>query len=108
MSEYWTQAAEEILSEEGIELTAEQAARIGKALAGCASVECEYSGVVERTRPGKPQKSPEQLRIERFEDIIRRLCTRFGVDIDVNAGELIYLTPVGTSHWGTHRERLPG
>jgi hypothetical protein len=107
MSEYWTMAIPEILAEEGIEITAEQAVSLGKAIAGCASVEAEYSGVVERTKPGKPQKSEERQRIERLEEIIRRLGVRFGVGIDVNAGEINYLTPVGASHWGTHRETLP-
>lgn len=107
MSEYWAESIAEILSEEGIALTQEQATRIGKAVAGCASVEYEYSGIAASTAPGKPQKSEEQKRIERLEEIIHRLGRRFGVGVDVNAGEINYLTPVGTSHWGTTRERLP-
>jgi len=107
MSEYWTESIAEILAEEGISLTQEQAVRIGKAVAGCASVEAEYSGIVASTAPGRPQKSEDQKRIERLEEIIRRLGVRFGVGVDVNAGEINYLSPVGTSHWGTTRERLP-
>ena len=107
MSEYWTQVIEEILSEEGINVTGEQASRIGKAVAGCATVEAECSGIVEQTRPGSTQKSPDKLRIERLEEIIERLGRRFGVGVDPNTAEISYLTPVGASHWGTTRERLP-
>lgn len=107
MSNYWTEIIGDVLAEEGIEITSEQAARLGKSIAGCASVEIESSGIAEQTRPGKPQPSEEQKRIERLEEIIQRLGKHFGVGVDINAGEILYETPVGTSHWGTSRKRLP-
>lgn len=107
MSDYWAAIIGDVLAEEGIEISAEQAARLGKSIAGCASVEIECSGLAEQTRPGKPQPTEDEKRIKRLEEIIRRLGMRFGVGIDISAGDIIYNTPVGTAHWGTHRERLP-
>lgn len=106
MSEYWAESVAQILCEEGINLTQEQATRVGKAFADCASVEVEYSGIAEQTRPGKPQKSPEQIRIARLEECIRRLSARYGVGINPDSMEISYLTPVGTSHMGTTQERI--
>lgn len=107
MSEYWTTIIGDVLAEEGIEITSEQATRLGKSIAGCASVEVEATGVAEQTRAGKPQPSEEQKRIDRLEEIIQRLGKHFGVGVDINAGEILYETPVGTSHWGTASKRLP-
>lgn len=106
MSEYWTITIGEILAEESIACTSEQLERIGRALAGAASVETEYSGIAAQTKPGAPQKSPERQRIARLEECIQRLSRRFGVGIDPDRMEINYMTPVGTSHYGTHREDL--
>ena len=104
---YWEDTLSEILDENGVTASRQQVVEIAKAIQGAREVEAEYSGIVEQTRPGKPQKSPEQVRIERLEECIRRLGARFGVGIDPNQMEITYYTPVGTGHMGTARETLP-
>jgi len=103
---YWEDTLSEILDENGVTASRQQVVAIAKALEGAREVEAECTGVVERTRLGTAKKSPEQLRIEWLEYIIARLGRRYGVTVDINAGELIYLTPVGSGHMGTRRERL--
>lgn len=103
---YWEDTLSEIFDENGVTASRQQVEAIAKAIEGAREVEAECTGLIERTRPGSPQKSPEQLRIERLEDCIRRLSARFGVGIDPDRMELVYLTPVGTSHMGTTRETL--
>lgn len=105
---FWEDTLSEILDENGVTASRQQVVAIAKAIQGAASVEAEYTGIVEQTRPGAPQKSPEAQRIERLEECIRRLGARFGVGIDPNLMEINYYTPVGTSHWGTTRETLRG
>ena len=103
---YWEDTLSEILDENGVTASRQQVVEIAKAIQGAREVEAEYSGIVEQTRPGKPQKSPEAIRIERLEECLRRLSARYGVGIDPNTMEVSFLTPVGTSHMGTHREPI--
>lgn len=103
---YWIDTLSEIFDEHGIAATTEQLAAVARDVAGAASVEIEYSGLPQRTRPGAPQKSPDTLRIERLEEAVRRLSWRLGVTTSVERMEISYLTPVGTSHYGTTREDL--
>lgn len=103
---YWEDSLSEILDENGVTASRQQVVEIAKAIQGAREVEVEYSGIAEQTRPGKPQKSPETLRIERLEECVRRLGVRFGVGIDPSTMEISYYTPVGTSHVGTTRETL--
>jgi hypothetical protein len=104
--QYWIDGARECLESEGIQATDEQITRIGQRLAGGAMVEAECTGLTERTAAGKPQKTAEQIRIEKLEDAIQRLADRLGVSVDIDAREIVYYTPVGTSHVGTTRSRL--
>lgn len=104
--DYWEDMLSEILDENGVTASRQQVTAIAKVIEGAREVEAECTGVIERTRPGRPQKSPEAQKIERLEDCIRRLSARFGVGIDPDRMELVYLTPVGTSHMGTTRETL--
>jgi len=106
MSDYWENALCEIFGDHGVTASTQQIAAIAKDVAGAAEVETEYSGIVEQTKPGRSQKSPERLRIDRLEDCIRRLSARYNIGIDPDSMEISYLTPVGTSHMGTHREAI--
>jgi len=105
--QYWIDGARECLDAEGISATDEQVERIGKRLAGGAEVEAECTGIIEQTKScATKQKTPEQLKIERLEYAVQRLASRLGVSVDVDRCEILFYTPVGTSHWGTTRERL--
>jgi hypothetical protein len=105
--DYWKPTICEIFDQEGIAATQEQIQNVAESVWGAALVQSDYSGIVEQTRPGKPEKSPEQKRIEKLEDVIRRLGLRFGVGINIDAGEITYYTPVGSAHMGSASERLP-
>lgn len=104
--EYITLGFETCLSEEGIAATPEQIARMAKRFELGLSVMDEATGVIEQTKAGAPKKTPEQLRIERLEYAVERLAARLGVSCDVDAREIVFYTPVGTSHVGTTRARL--
>lgn len=97
---------ETCLSEEGIEATPEQIARMARRFELGMQVMEESTGIVAQTKSGAPQKSPEQLRIEKLERIVLALSRRLGVSVDEHTEEMIFYTPVGTSHMGTARVRL--
>lgn len=106
--EYIATGLETCLSEEGIVATPEQITRMARRFELGMTVMEEATGIVEQTKAGAPKKSPEAVRIERLLEIINRLCGRLGrdVSVDESAMELVYYTPVGTSHMGTTRARL--
>jgi hypothetical protein len=105
-TEYIALGFETCLNEEGIAATPEQIARMAHRFHLGMSVMDEATGVIEQTKSGAPQKSPEQLRIEKLERIVLGLSRRLGVSVDERTEEMIFYTPVGTSHVGTTRARL--
>lgn len=97
---------EACLDEEGITATPEQIARMARRFELGMTVMEESTGIAAQTKLGKPQKSPEEIRIKRLLEIIDRLARRLGVSVDERMMEIVYYTPVGTSHMGTTRARL--
>jgi len=102
-TEYIALGFEACLSEEGIAATPAQIARMAKRFELGMSVMDEATGVIEQTKAGTPQKSPEQLRIEKLERIVFGLSRRLGVSVDERTEQIVFYTPVGTGHMGTTR-----
>lgn len=105
-TEYIALGFEACLNEEGIEATPAQIARMARRFELGMSVMEEATGLAAQTKPGATQKSAEQLRIEKLERIVLGLSKRLGVSVDEYSEEIVYYTPVGTSHVGTTRARL--
>lgn len=104
--EYIALGFETCLNEEGIAATPAQIARMAKRFELGMSVMDEATGVIEQTKAGTPQKSPEKLRIEKLERIVLGLSRRLGVSVDERTEEIVFYTPVTSSHVGTARARL--
>lgn len=94
--EYWKAALDECLMDEGISATPEQINRIGIRLAEGASVLVEYSGEVERTKPGAKGKTKEEEYIQKLEYTVNRLSDMLDVTVNVNRGEYRYHVNMGT------------
>lgn len=105
-TEYIALGFETCLSEEGIEATPAQIARMARRFQLGMTVMDEATGIAAQTKPGTPRKSPEAIRIERLLEIIDRLARRLNVGVDERAMEIVYYTPVGTAHVGTTRAPL--